>query len=101
MGTIAETWINQGMAEGVAKGMADGVAKGMAEGVAKGVAEGKAKAKGKASTLVRLLGRRFGPLPASTRIRIDGATEKELDDWIDAVLEAPTLAAVFLNGSSP
>ena len=91
------------MAEGVAKGMAEGVAKGMAEGVAKGMAEGVAKgvAEGKASTLVRLLGRRFGPLPASTRIRIDGATEKELDDWIDAVLEAPTLAAVFLNGSSP
>ena len=75
MGTIAETWINQGMAKG--------------------------KAEGKASVLMLLLGRRFGPLPASTRIRIDGASEKELDDLIDALIDAPTLAAVFRNGSSP
>ena len=71
METIAETWIKQG------------------------------KAEGKASTLIRLLGRRFGPLPDSTRVQIDAASEKELNDWIDAILDAPTLAAVFRNGSSP
>ena len=49
MGTIAETWINQGMAEGVAKGMAEGVAKGVAEG--------------KASTLVRLWDGASAPCP--------------------------------------
>ena len=68
------------------------------EALAEGEARGKTE--GKASTPMRLPGRRFGPLPASTRIQVDAASERELDDWIDAILDAPTLAAVFRNGNS-
>lgn len=64
-----------------------------AEGKAEGRAEGKAE--GKAETLLRLLGRRFGPLDPATTTRVLAATIDQLDTWTDRVLDAPSLAAVF------
>ncbi len=77
VGSLAESYIR----EGEAKGRAEGRAEGWAEGWA--------------SILNRLLERRFGSLPAAVRKRIRSASVQELESWADAVLDAPTLEAVF------
>ncbi len=63
-----------------------------AEGEARGIAKGEAR------SLVRLLERRFGPLPDADRRRIAGATLDQLDRWFDRGLDAGTLEAVFAGG---
>ncbi|WP_419741232.1 Rpn family recombination-promoting nuclease/putative transposase [Ruegeria sp.] len=88
MGTMAQAW----HAEGLAEGLAAGEAKGLAEGEAKGLATGKAKA------LTRLLTRRFGVLEEAARARIAAGSVADLDLWTDRLLEAPTLEAVFAPG---
>ena len=77
----------------ISKGRAEGEARGRAEGEARGEARGEAKAR--ASTLNRLLERRFGRVPAAVRERVRSASVHELDAWLDALLDAPTLEAVF------
>ncbi len=54
---------------------------------------------GKSETLARLLKRRFGPLPEALQAHIAAANLKQLDRWLDAVLDAPTLDPV-LGGAS-
>ena len=73
------------------------VGKAHAEGVAEGEARGEARGEilGRASILNRLLERRFGRLPATVRERVRTASVQDLDAWGDAVLDAPTLKAVF------
>jgi len=95
MGTIAEALLEQGKAVGFADGETSGIAKGMAEGMTKGMNLGKAE--GMATTLRRLLARRFGPLPPEIDARIARAGTEEVEGWLDAVLEAPDLVAVFEN----
>jgi predicted transposase YdaD len=73
MGTAAEDWLRQGEAKGRAEG----------------------EAQGKAHTLLRLLERRFGPLPDARREQVEHATNDELDRWTDRLLDAPTLDDVF------
>ena len=85
MGKMIENFIAEGRVEGEARGFE----KGEARGLAKGRAEGEAK------SLIRLLERRFGPLPAAVRSRIDGADLTQLDAWIDRVLDAKSLDAMF------
>ncbi len=77
MGTIAEAWLEQGKAEGLEQGKAEGLAEG------------------RAATLIRLLERRFGSLPREAASRIAAADLEELDTWLDRVLDAATLDAVF------
>jgi len=67
----------------------DGLRKGMARGLEKGIGQGQAR------TLARQLTRRFGPLPAEARARLEQATPDQLDLWADRVLDAPTLQAVL------
>ena len=62
-------------------------------------AEAKGLAKGRASTLNRQLEYRFGPLSPVVRERVQCASKHELDEWRDAVLNAPTLEAVI--GDTP
>ena len=101
VGTIAETLIEQGKAEGLsvgeAKGLAAGKAEGLAAGKAEGLAAGKAEglAAGKADILSRLLTRRFGALPRSIAGRIGAASLADLDRWVDAAIDAPSLDDVF------
>lgn len=61
--------------------------------------EAKGKAKGKAETLVRLLERRFHSVPAERRAQILAAEADRIDAWLDAVLEADNLEAVFTPGA--
>jgi len=53
------------------------------------------RAEGSARLLVRLLTKRFGPLPTETAARIHSATIAELDRWGERLLDARTLAEVF------
>ncbi len=97
MGTIAETWEKQGEAKGLAAGEALGREKGKVEGLAEGEARGEARgrAEGEAKSLMRLLVKRFGPLPQPVIAQIAAGSIEELDRWVDRVLDAPTLEAVF------
>ncbi len=80
-GTAAQAWFEEGEARGEERGMAAGKVVGIAEGMSE--------------TLARQLKRRFGPLPDKIQAHIAAATLDQLDRWLDAVLDAPTLGAVF------
>ncbi len=77
VGTIAEALMERGEARGLERGKAEGLEQGKADG------------------LTRLLERRFGPLPPTARDRIVAAGPGELDSWLDRVLDADGLDAVF------
>ncbi len=89
MGTLVETWKQEGKAEGLAAGKAEGLATGEILGREKGLAEGEAK------SLVHLLVKRFGTLPQPVVAQIAAGSIEELDRWVDRVLDAPTLEAIF------
>ena len=66
-------------------------------GMQRGWIEGEIKGeiKGETKLLVRQLTKRFGPLSAATQAQLDNATTDQLEHWADAILDAPTLEAVF------
>ncbi len=72
-------------------GEAKGEAKGKAEGRAEGRAEGEAK------TLLRVLERRFGSVPADLRHRAHQATVEQLDRWVDRALDVARVEDVFAD----
>ncbi|MFY9343525.1 MAG: Rpn family recombination-promoting nuclease/putative transposase [Planctomycetota bacterium] len=53
------------------------------------------RVEGRVETLLRLLARRFGPLPATMVARVQGATGVELDVWTDRILDARSLGELF------
>jgi hypothetical protein len=57
--------------------------------------EGKLETK--ITMLEKLLSKRFFPLPEGTLGRINRATPEQLEHWILAVIDAPTLEAVFVE----
>jgi Putative transposase, YhgA-like/Domain of unknown function (DUF4351) len=79
--------------EAVMSVMAQEREQGRVEGRAEGRAEGEAT--GKAKTLVRLLDRRFHGVSETYRTQVLAASEDQLDAWIDAVLDADSIDAVF------
>jgi len=66
---------------------------GLSEGEKKG--EKRGEKKGRVESLLRILDRRFGPVPNATRARVMAADPSELDGWLDRAIDAPTLDAVF------
>ena len=86
----AEDEYKAGQKEGVMGSMMEKLRdEGRVEGRVEGQVEGEAK------SLTRLLERRFGPLPAAVKSRIDGADINQLDAWIDRVLDAKSLEVMF------
>jgi hypothetical protein len=83
--------------EAVMSVMAQEREQGRVEGRAEGRAEGETqgKARGKAETLLRLLDRRFHGVPEDYRTQVLAANAEQLDAWIDAVLDAESIDAVF------
>ena len=75
--TIAETLLDQGEERGMIKGLTKG------------------RAEGKADTLLRLARQRFGDVPPARADEVHAADAATLDRWIDALLGADTLDAVF------
>ena len=69
MGTMAETWLEEGLTRG--------------------------RAEGKAELLLQLMERRFGEVSETVRSRVSGASTDELEAWGDALLEAASLDEVI------
>jgi predicted transposase YdaD len=63
----------------------------------KGVLEGEARgeARGRAETLLRQLRKRYSAVPDAVIDRVHAAGNDDLDQWTDALLDAPSLDAVF------
>lgn len=80
------------LAERIETWFEEATRKGMERGEARGILKGEAR------LLVRLLERRFGPLPSWARERI-AAAEAQLEAWGEAVLTAGSLDALFGAGS--
>ncbi|GAB6049891.1 Rpn family recombination-promoting nuclease/putative transposase [Hydrogenophilus islandicus] len=70
---------------------------GFREGIELGIQQGELlwKRVQTASNLRRLLAKRFGPIPTEIELRISAASLEELESWLDRILDAPTLDAVF------
>jgi predicted transposase YdaD len=68
-----------------------------AEGIQIGQAMGKAegKAEGKADMLLRQLRRRFDSLPEAVVGKVRNASEDQLNEWADNILDARNLDMVF------
>jgi predicted transposase/invertase (TIGR01784 family) len=75
------------------EGKAEGRTEGKAEGRTEGKAEGRTE--GKADTLRALARLKFGALPDSAARRIASASEAELDGWLERVLTADSVDALF------
>jgi hypothetical protein len=58
----------------------------------------RGEARGKVSTLKRLLKRRFAALPAWAEQRIDAAPEAQVDAWLDAIFDATSLEGLLGTG---
>ena len=71
------------------------MALGRQEGLQKGLEKGLQK--GEALALQRLLTRRFGSLPPAIEARIAAASIEEIDAWVDAFIDAPSLEAIFAS----
>jgi flagellar biosynthesis/type III secretory pathway protein FliH len=71
--------------------------RGMEEGLQQGIQQGTERGEriGEAKVVERQLARRFGPLAAETRARLQAATLEQLDRWADRLLDAATLEEVF------
>nr|VFK61618.1 MAG: conserved hypothetical protein (putative transposase or invertase) [Candidatus Kentron sp. UNK]VFK70450.1 MAG: conserved hypothetical protein (putative transposase or invertase) [Candidatus Kentron sp. UNK] len=69
------------------------------EGRQEGLLEGEAKgeAKGEVKLLLRILPRRFGPLPIEISERIHGADASTIETWADRVWDAKSLEDIFLE----
>jgi hypothetical protein len=57
----------------------------------------KGRAEGRAETILRLLAKRFGPLPADAVHRVRNGTDADLDHWADRLLDAKALRDVFAS----
>lgn len=66
---------------------------GRAEGIAEGKAEGRSEAL--AQTLLRQLAKRFGAPSPQVAQRIAAAPATDLERWLDRILDAASLEAVF------
>jgi hypothetical protein len=74
----------------------DQMASSRDEGRDEGLVVGRAE--GARATLVRLLSKRFGPLPSWAEEQIARAEQGELEAYADAVLAADSLEAVLKQG---
>jgi flagellar biosynthesis/type III secretory pathway protein FliH len=65
------------------------IEKGVQQGMQQGMQQGEALA------LQKLLSKRFGVIPEEIMGRIARASTEQIDAWLDGVLEAPNLDALF------
>ena len=67
--------------------------KGIEQGIKQGLVTGRAE--GQAKSLIRLLEKRFGPLPAYVRRRVFAADVQSLDTWFERAIDAADLQSIF------
>jgi predicted transposase YdaD len=85
MRTAADVLIERGFNQGIEKGIKKGIERGIEKG----------REQERRALLLRQLGRRFGAVPAEVAARVEAAPVADLDVWLDRILDAPTLEAVF------
>jgi hypothetical protein len=78
-------WTKEWKEEGLQEGIQQGVQQGMQQGMQLG----------EAAILMRLLMRRFGPLPEGVQTQLKQAPTEQLERWAERVLEATRLEDVF------
>ena len=71
----------------------EGVSQGITQGLSQGLSRGQAK------TLLRLLHKRFGPLPEAVVARITAASDAELERLTDRILDVGSLDALLADPS--
>lgn len=86
--TVRE-WTEQWKAEGLEAGLKQGLREGREEGLRQGLQQGEA------ALLIRLLERKFGPLDASVRERVEASDADRLLLWGERILTAGRLVDVF------
>lgn len=75
--TWKEEWKRQGAQEGRQEGRQEGLLQGQAD------------------ALLRLLARRFGPVPEQAASRVRAAGLPQLERWFDCAVDAASLEQVF------
>ncbi|WP_437881853.1 Rpn family recombination-promoting nuclease/putative transposase [Pseudomonas sp. LRF_L74] len=65
------------------------------EGLAEGLQQGRQQQL--AETVQRQLTRRFGSLPEAVQARLEQASQRQLAEWADRLLDAPTLDTLFAD----
>jgi predicted transposase YdaD len=93
---LKESW-QVGLDAGIEKGREEGIEKGIERGIEKGIEKGRGAAM--ATTLKRLLTKRFGPAAVSAAVveRIDSADPAHLEVWLERVLDAANVEAVLTD----
>jgi hypothetical protein len=71
------------------------IEKGVQQGVQQGLQQGLQQ--GEALALQKLLLKRFGVIPAEIVRQISSASAEQIDAWLDGVLDAPSLDAIFAS----
>ncbi|CAK0752772.1 hypothetical protein CCP3SC15_180020 [Gammaproteobacteria bacterium] len=75
-------------------GFERGIQRGILQGMQAGREEGKQE--GERALLVRILIRRFGPLPIWALEQLEKAGSTELETWTETALDTVTLESVFV-----
>ena len=83
--TAAQEWMLEGLEKGLQQGIEQGIEKGRQEG----------RQEGERATLNRLVHLRFRDVPPDVAARIEAATPGELERWIERILTAETVDALF------
>jgi hypothetical protein len=101
LATRAEKWIEEwkqaGLQQGLQEGRLQGLERGLEQGLEKGLEQGlergleQGRQKGEAALLLRLLERRFGPLPPPTAERVLTADTMALEAWGLRIFDAQSL----------
>lgn len=66
---------------------------GVEQGIERGIERGRLE--GERALVLRLIQHRFGELPAALRLRLEGASQAELEHLADRVLDATSLDDLF------
>ena len=84
-----EEWKERQRLVGVQQGMQQGVEQGIERGIERGRLEGER------ALVLRLIQHRFGELPAALSLRLEGASQAELEHLAERVLDATSLDDLF------
>ncbi len=92
---FARKYAEQGRKEGHKAGRKEGEDIGMEVGIELGMEAGMEA--GERAIVLRLLSKRFGPLDAAVRARVEQASVSNLELWADRILTAATLEEILAD----
>lgn len=97
--SVERIGIEKGFEKGLQQGMQQGIQQGREQGREQGKEQGKEQGlrQGQVLLIARQLTHRFGELPAWAKERLDRASGTELEAWSEALLNAESIADIFIN----